>query len=127
MAEQFELPMHDADHALLRSIRCYAALRLYAKEHGIKHLAALWGCDEGTAAAKLERRNRNRVHAEEWIAVFRAETHGAVFAAWSEQSGYERAERKQPPQSEEERFMVVARETLGDELFELLRRKAAGT
>lgn len=122
--EQFELPMRDSDRALLKSMRLRAVLRSYAKAVGVKAIADLWGCDEGTVVAKLEERNRNYVKTHEWLAVFAVDAEGTVFAAWCDQAGYERAERKQPPQSEEERLVVAYRELCGDEIHELARKKA---
>ena len=124
MSEQFDLPLKDADRALLKSVRVRVALRSFANNVGLKQLAALWGCDEGTVSAKIDERNRHRVNTHEWFAVFVADPCGAVFAAWCEQAGYERAERKQLPQSEADRLRAAMRDTLGAEIVELVERKA---
>lgn len=124
MTQQFELPMRDADRAMLKGIRLYAALRVFAKAVGTKRLAELWGCDEGTAIAKIERRNRNRVHVEEWLAVFDADADDIVYGALCEQAAREVGARKGPPVAEADRLRAALRDTLGAEVAELVERKA---
>ena len=121
---QFELPMKDIDRALLKSLRARTALRSFAHDVGLKRLAEIWDCDEGTVIAKIDERNRNSVKTHEWFAVFDADPSGGVFAAWCEQSGHEKAERKQPPISEADRLLAAASDLLGPELLELLKRRA---
>lgn len=116
--------MRDSDRATLKGIRVYVALRSYAKAVGVKRLADLWGCDDGTVVAKLERRNRNRVHIEELIAVVDADADDLVYAVLCEQLGREVGERKGPPVSEAERLRAALRDTVGPEVAELVERKA---
>lgn len=124
---QHVLNLGDAERADAAGIRVRATVRAYAKRVGYKRVGALWGLGddcEGLVSQKIDEKERRAMKPHELIAVIAADNDGDVIGTICDETGWERPERRVEPATGEERLLSAASELFGDEVVELLRRKA---